>query len=448
MNRPGRTHPSVGAIVQSGLLAVWLGLLFTACTTRAPVPAPKLADRLPARTELLTMAGGDPDRLLLPNVPPERFRDRWLAVLDSHGPPTGARDWAWHTAQEPGWLRENLRPVTSGWLETMRREAAWGREGAIDRPGIALVTTSLRAMPTARPLVRDRGRPGCGYPFDLLQESLVGAQEPLWISHRSRSREWTFVMTSYAAGWVPSRNVALLGDTALAAIRSLPLGACIREGLAVHGPEGRFLFWTRIGMVLPLTGDGVFPGNVFAATDRDEAGTAIFRTVTIPRDAIVPVPWPATAANVTLLASRLLGQPYGWGGLHGNRDCSATVRDLLMPFGIWLPRNSRQQAGAGRVVDLSHTAPEAKAPVILNEARPWTTLLNAPGHVMLYAGQQNGTPYVFHAVWDLTSRQDGHTSRIHIGRITVTALAPAGPGSGLLEAIRSMTFLEPPRAPQ
>jgi len=47
---------------------------------------------------------------------------------------------------------------------------------------------------------------------------------------------------------------------------------------------------------------------------------------------------------VEYIGRELLGEPYGWGGKLKTRDCSTFTRDFFSTFGIYLPRNSRQQA--------------------------------------------------------------------------------------------------------
>jgi cell wall-associated NlpC family hydrolase len=66
------------------------------------------------------------------------------------------------------------------------------------------------------------------------------------------------------------------------------------------------------------------------------------------------------------MANELIGEAYGWGGLYQNRDCSAMVRDMFSPFGIWLPRHSEDQAReGGEFIDLTTFSPEEKEKVIL-----------------------------------------------------------------------------------
>ena len=60
----------------------------------------------------------------------------------------------------------------------------------------------------------------------------------------------------------------------------------------------------------------------------------------------------ATQAPARGIKFPISRQPYGYGGLYDNRDCSAMTRDLFAPFGLYLPRNSSEQARGGKVVPL------------------------------------------------------------------------------------------------
>lgn len=145
----------------------------------------------------------------------------------------------------------------------------------------------------------------------------------------------------------------------------------------------------------------------------------------------------------------ILGQPYGWGGLFYHRDCSALVRDVVAPFGVWLPRNSAAQAKqGGRFVSLSALSLEEKKHRILAEGKPFTTLLWLKGHIMVYVGSLSGEPMALHNIWAVRVRTpQGTIQKIVIGRTVVTDLEPGSmlpdfdPAQSLLARIEGMTFL-------
>ncbi len=435
-----------GSLRAAALITALAAAMAPACAHRAggpPRPCSWSNDRVPTRLEIEQLAGEPSDVRALTHLSVDGFLDAYFRVFDHHQEDMATSRWAWLALPDAGLVLDNLDPVTQTFFDAMDREAAWGERGSIDRAGIALATTSLRAMPTARPLIGPPGRPGQGFPFDLLQNSLVNANEPLWLSHRSSSGEWTFVFTSYASGWIKSRDVGTLSASQALAWRQLAPVACLVDGHSVRDRHGHFLFATRIGMVLPLVGRTADHFSVLTAVPSPSRGDAVMEAVSLPAELAVPVPLLPTVENLSLVAERLLGSPYGWGGLHGHRDCSATIRDFFMPFGLWLPRNSREQALAGQTITLENLDPATKQRRIVERGVPFATLLYKPGHILLYIGQSSGVPFALHAVWDLTTRRAGRPpKRDHIGRTVISPLCPTdAEGSSLLDGLESMHLL-------
>jgi len=181
----------------------------------------------------------------------------------------------------------------------------------------------------------------------------------------------------------------------------------------------------------------------------------VARRAWLPADAVADRPVPFTPRHVAEIASELAGEPYGWGGLDGKRDCSAMIRDLFTPFGLWLPRNSGDQAQTGRFVSFRYLSPEQKEALIIRQGVPWRTLLWTPGHIMLYIGLHEGHPLIFHNFWSVKTRDAaGKQGRIIIGRASVTTLHPGRerpdldlPGADVLYGLGGMTLLgESPEA--
>ncbi len=401
------------------------------------------------RQDLLAFTDGSSQSRPLDEISVRHFLDEYFSVFRRHEEVPDTSRWAWHAFGAGAVLRENLQPAQADWFAFMDEEAAWDRAGSINTPGVSLVTTGLRAMPTEQPLITDPTEPGQGFQFDHLQNSLVNANEPLWLSHRSRSGEWVFVFTSYASGWIHTRYAASIPETLTISWPQMPPVAFIEEGYPVRDTKGNFLFTSRIGMVLPLIRGREDEIDVLVATFRSPEGEALFEAISLPSRLTVPIPMAPTYENLATVASSLLGFPYGWGGLYANRDCSAAVRDLFMPFGLWLPRNSREQAVSGRVIKLSDLGEGQKAQLILEEAVPFATLLYKEGHIAIYVGHTDGHPVVLHSVWDLIEKTKKGETRNHIGRIVLSPLRPSsddgpcGPGTSLLADLDSMMVLLP-----
>ena len=137
-------------------------------------------------------------------------------------------------------------------------------------------------------------------------------------------------------------------------------------------------------------------------------------------------PFPLTSRNIASLADAMAGQQYGWGGLFENRDCSSTVRDLFMNFGIWLPRNSGQQIKQGGFVSLEGLDADTKTSVIRERAVPFLSLIGMRGHIGLYLGTSVvGEPLMLHNVWGVrTMLPGGGEGRAILGRLVITTLRP------------------------
>jgi hypothetical protein len=120
-----------------------------------------------------------------------------------------------------------------------------------------------------------------------------------------------------------------------------------------------------------------------------------------------------------------MGQPYGWGGMYANRDCSAMTRDFMTPFGIWLNRNSSQQAKQGKRIPLAGLSAKDKEAIIKEKGIPLRTLIWMPGHIALYLGQYQGRPVIMHNTWGLKTKTPFFgEGRYIIGRTVITTLYP------------------------
>lgn len=118
------------------------------------------------------------------------------------------------------------------------------------------------------------------------------------------------------------------------------------------------------------------------------------------------MPWRMTPDHLATLMRSMSGRPYGWGNDNFNNDCSAELRSLLMPFGVFLPRNSAAQIeAASQVVDLSQANTDERLRYLKEHGKPFTTLVYIPGHIMLYIGNAaiNGrsVPMTYQNIWGL-----------------------------------------------
>jgi len=132
-------------------------------------------------------------------------------------------------------------------------------------------------------------------------------------------------------------------------------------------------------------------------------------------------PLPFTAKNVAILAREFYAEPYGWGGGYGCRDCSATTRDFLGAFGIFLHRNSSKQVKDGTQIRIKNWPKWYKKKFINEHAKPFRSLLYVPGHIVLYLGQYKGEPVIMHTYWGIR-KKDG--SKLVTGRTIISTTEP------------------------
>jgi hypothetical protein len=321
-------------------------------------------------------------------------------------------------------------------------------------PAVRAITVrhaDLRALPTREPAFLDPKQAGEGYPFDYFQYSAIRSNTPLRIRHRSADGAWYFVDTPHVSGWLPVLDVAIVDQDFISRFRSGHYLTAVRDKVPLLDLDGQYRQSFAIGALLPLAQSSP-PGDWRVLIGvADANGKGRIREGLLPKDAAAPWPLAATADTISGLINQMLDQPYGWGGLCGNRDCSATLQDLFAAIGISLPRNSARQMKSGRTISLKGLSPEQKEKRLLAAGEPFMTLVGMPGHVMLYIGQREGQAVVFQTKWGVRTRSFwGEEGRHLVGRTVITSLQPgrelpdlAKPEGDLRWHIDAITFLEP-----
>ena len=309
-------------------------------------------------------------------------------------------------------------------------------------------------MPTSTPFFRNPRLAGEGYPFDYFQHTALWVGTPVLITHMSRDGQWALAETRLATGWMPTKDMAFVDDAFKATWENAPFAAMTRDQVVLaHGmpTAGESPVVAHIGTLLPFADAAAGLGAVQLPV-RDAQGNAVLTPVFVPAESVEAFPLPLTARRMARLGNEMMGQAYGWGGIDEKRDCSALTRDVLLPFGIWLPRNSAQQAGWGRAVPLATLSADAKEQVIRAEGVPFFSLIWLRGHIGLYVGEYNGKALMFHDIWGVRlarADEDGkvHEGRAVIGKAVVTSLRPgaelpdvASPAS-ILDRVERMTIL-------
>jgi cell wall-associated NlpC family hydrolase len=348
---------------------------------------------------------------------------------------------------------ENRRKHEKSWIKDLAANAhleAYPNSGFI---AITVDNTDLRVLPTHKPHFYDSDSSYRGYPFDNLQESSIAANTPVFISHMTKDKAWVLAETPYAVGWMSVRSVASVDENFVKTWERGQYAAIIRDKIPVYDEEGRFLFKAPLGSVFPKIEEDTKSIKLLVAV-ADENGKAFMKSAVVSKEDAALKPLRLTTFNIANLANELINEPYGWGGLYQNRDCSAMIKDLFTPFGLWLPRNSADQAReGGTFIDLRKLSPAEKEMVILKQGVPYLTLIWRRGHIMLYIGGYQGKALIFHNFWGVRTKDLlGRESRRIVGHAAITTIHPGlelhdggTPESDLMSGVLGMTVLISPK---
>lgn len=141
---------------------------------------------------------------------------------------------------------------------------------------------------------------------------------------------------------------------------------------------------------------------------------------------------PFTRRTVLTRAFSMLGEPYGWGGREGFRDCSRLLMDTFATFGIVLPRHSGAQQHAGTFsVDVADKSDKEKVQLLDAANQQGIVLMHFPGHIMMYLGRDTeGTPMALHSYAEYlepcpegtTTKEGGTDTLVRVHQIDVSTL--------------------------
>lgn len=336
-----------------------------------------------------------------------------------------------------GFKYDDVRWTQVEW-NAMSRNAQMGRFPSRKQAAITVRNTNLREVPTHETRFSEPTPDPKANPFDYFQYSLLPVGTPIFIVHTSRDGRWHFIECPVAGGWVDSKDVAVTDEAFMDTYRTNTMVALVRDNVSLPDANGGEMR-AGIGTVLPLVAENAESLQALLPV-KTANGRARITTISLTKDVAARKPLPMTAGRVAEVGNVMMGQRYGWGSMFGDRDCSSLTREILTPFGIWLPRNSASQARVGTSVSLEGLPIKEKEAIILREGRPFLSLLWMRGHIVLYVGKYKGRAAIFHNVWGVRVVDGANTNARHIiGRAVVTSITP---GEELKNLYRITTFGE------
>lgn len=255
-----------------------------------------------------------------------------------------------------------------------------------------------------------------------------------------RSEGWAYVDAGHSVGWIE--------------LRPEPLGPALDVNDVIHDRQ-RPHAWVLDDYALPERPDVILRAGSRFVLDGSAVQVPTAEgpiSFNIPPDApIQTTPLLATRTSLFEQAFAQLGDPYGWGGRAGYRDCSSLVFDTFAQFDVLLGRNSAVQSRLGiHTVELAGQTDEAKRIAIRAAAEQGAVLLYMPGHIMLYLGHHAASgvdhDYGLSAISDYLVPCPGGSDTVHrLDRVVVTTLE-LGRGSqrkAYLERIERLAVFGP-----
>lgn len=316
---------------------------------------------------------------------------------------------------------ENLHLLSEDFFISMKENSNFDAYSSLNIKATTLKLLNIRAFPTNKPLFRDPSEAGEGFPFDYMQNSSVGANKPVLISHYSKDKQWAYIFTSFTAGWVETDDLVVVERKNTKLWQKAEQVFLVKDGVPIYSEKGKFLFKSRVGMMLPLIDEDALDYTVLTVSSYKYSQANYHKSKIskiFSRKGIVSF----NEKNLKLIMDEVAKSKYGWGGNFDQRDCSSTLRDMFTPFGIWLPRNSFRQAKRGNIVKLIGLSDVQKLELIKKEAIPFKTLLHKKGHILLYVGIYNDEVIAFHNVWGVKTKKGTIHGRVVIGKTIYSTL--------------------------
>lgn len=289
---------------------------------------------------------------------------------------------------------ENFQSHDNKWIEEIEQNMDLGNFSltfAKAKRAIITNNTLLRALPTNEPDFFHFTLPGQGFPFDNLQESKAHPGTPVYVLHLSKDGAWALVLTPDCFfNWVNTKDVGFVSDNFIKTWQDKAqknLVAITKHNVSILNSNNQFQFKSMVGAVFPLLNSQDEKLEILIPV-RDKNANARLISGFITKGSAQNMPLVLNKENFAKILEELKNKPYGWGGAYFFNDCSLEMKSLFTPFGIWLPRNSAQQALLNKSIDLSNKSLEDRLKILTKIGKPFLTLVYLKGHIMLYVGTQ------------------------------------------------------------
>jgi len=264
------------------------------------------------------------------------------------------------------------------------------------RYGIVTAHSSCRVIPTNQAGLGKKGQ----WWVEGFQSASVDLAIPVTILHETKDKDWYYVRTEVAFGWIPAKDVAIGSKKEIAKYAaSKDFIVSLANKVPVYGDKkyGHYMLDLYMGATLKLvkkTSDGYRVKAPFRKSD----GNLTLVNGYINSDANVSIGFqPFTQRNMYTTLFELLYTPYHWNDANNGRNCCGYIRSVLRTFGIktgsW---PSFQMHYANKPFVFPADTPREKKHELLRRCAPGVCLVGGNGHVNAYLGEVDGFHYLIH----------------------------------------------------
>ena len=335
---------------------------------------------------------------------------------------------------------ENHRKAKKTWFDKQIKNSNFDKYNTLLKKAITLKNTNVRVFPTKSVMFYNPKKQGEGFPFDYNQNSLLKINTPIFVSHLSKDNAWAFIESSIVGGWVSINDIVFVDKEFIKEFKTKNYSISIKEKFPLY--DTSFREYVKLATIFPKK----YGKYLIASKNYDNTASILYTDISNKN--ITSMPFKFNEKNRISIAKSLINEPYGWGGLMNNRDCSSFTQDYFAVFGKYLNRNSRAQTKNGKYIDLSKLTNDEKKSYIRKNAVAFSTLVYLKGHIMLYIGNKNSEPLVMHNMWSVRLKDIwGNKSRYIIGKASITTLEPGknlnnfDKNNNVLKKIRGIVIL-------
>lgn len=316
---------------------------------------------------------------------------------------------------------ENLLLWSEPEIQSIIENTNFNAFDTIQKYAITTQNTQIRNLPTKKPFFRKTSLPGEGFPFDYMQNTRLHVNTPLFISHLSKDGAWAFAQSPQSSGWIEANAFTFIDAHQRNMYQQSEKILITKDNLALYTKKQNYLTHVKLGAIFAKDSedDSFFYSYMYLHLPNLEGQKIAVR---IAKKDAKSMPLPFNTPNVLQISTELLGEKYGWGGYLGNRDCSAMTQEFLRSFGLWVPRNSAAQKNAGEYISLEGLGNKEKEEMILKNGIAFLSLIYLQGHIMLYAGEENGRAMVMHNLWGVRTIVGQNQGRAIIGKAVISDL--------------------------